>query len=235
MNYIKHTAIKFTKTIRLHNRNINLKNLSAAVSKRNFAVRKYSTSETLLIAFGLYDEAHDSDALSFIDENGIGHIFIDDSMPEQKQLFALAHELGHIQLKHDPQKQGKRQFEREANLFAHYLLDSDYDIKRLFSTIKILIAILCLLFSIVFCLLCYGVFLPKSNSEQPTQHNQVPSQSSAPSNNTSTVFYYTPNGEVYHIYRDCQYIRNSDVVHTTTTKVEGIERICSACEKRSNE
>ncbi|MBO5090166.1 MAG: hypothetical protein J6C27_04575 [Clostridia bacterium] len=81
MNYIKHTAIKFTKTIRLHNRNINLKNLSAAVSKRNFAVRKYSTSETLLIAFGLYDEAQDADALSFIDENGIGHIFVDDSMP----------------------------------------------------------------------------------------------------------------------------------------------------------
>lgn len=232
MNYIKHTAIKFTKTIRLHNRNINLKNLSAAVSKRNFAVRKYSTSDTLLVSFGLYDEAQDADALSFIDENGIGHIFIDDSMPEQKQLFALAHELGHILLKHDPKKQGKRQFEREANLFAHYLLDSDYDIKRLFAIIKALIVVLCLLFSLIFCLLCYSIPNKKQGSEKmQTSSNNLPPYDK---NNYTTTYYYTPNGEVYHIYRDCQYIRNSNVVYTTSTNIDGIERICSVCEKRND-
>ncbi len=232
MNYIKHVSIKFAKNHKLYGKEITLKKLLFAAKQNGYVVKNYSTSAHMMIMLGVYERAMKSSSVAVIEEKGDVYIFIDDSMPEQKQLFALAHELGHIQLKHDPQKQGKRQFEREANLFAHYLLDSDYDIKRIFNIIKILIAVLCFLFSFIFCLLCYDFFLPQANNSQPTQQNQAPSQSSAPSNNTSTVFYYTPHGEVYHIYRDCHYIRNSNNVRATTTKVDGIERICSACEKR---
>ena len=244
MNYIKHVSIKFARTHKLYGKEITLKKLLFAAKQNGYVVKNYSTSEHMMIMLGVYERAKKSSSVALIEGKGDVYIFIDDSMPEQKQLFALAHELGHITLKHDPQKQKKRQFEREANLFAHYLLDTDYDIKRIFNAIKILIAILCLLFAFIFYLLCNEISLPNDANSHPHQQTQAPSQSSnqRPSenssetsnqNNTSAqiVFYYTPYGTVYHLYRDCQYLKNANVVYSTTTKVKDIDRICSACQK----
>lgn len=81
----------------------------------------YSKSYNTLIVFGLYDRANKSKAVATIDQNGNKMIFIDDSMTEQEQMFALAHELGHIVLQHPADGSVKNE-ESEANQFAELLL-----------------------------------------------------------------------------------------------------------------
>lgn len=150
MNYIKHVSIKFAQTHKIYGKKITLKKLLFVAKQNGYIVKTYSASAHMMIMLGVYERAIQSSSVAVIEEKGDVYIFIDDSMPEQKQLFALSHELGHILLKHDPQKQGKRQFEREANLFAHYLLDSDYDIKQLKSAIFYTLGIICFCLSVAF-------------------------------------------------------------------------------------
>lgn len=169
MNYIKHSVVKFAKLIKLDSKKITFKNLTVAISKKNFVVRKYSTSEILLVSFDLFDDAANSDSISCIDEYGIKHIFIDDTIPKQKQLFALAHEIGHIVLNHNPNDTKKHRQEREANLFAHYLLDSNYDIKQLKSAIFYTLGIICFCLSVIFICLANE----KSMTREDQQENNA--------------------------------------------------------------
>lgn len=81
----------------------------------------YSKSATMLILLGLYDRAKNSKAVAIQDDNGNKMIFLDDTLSEEEQMFAIAHELGHIFSEHKPIGAGKHQ-ENEADEFATLLL-----------------------------------------------------------------------------------------------------------------
>ena len=52
--------------------------------------------------------------------------------------------------------------------------------------------------------------------------------------NNNTTCYFTEYGEVYHIYKDCYYLKNSKAVYTTTIGQCRHDRMCSACNRRLN-
>ncbi len=55
------------------------------------------------------------------------------------------------------------------------------------------------------------------------------SASEAPETVDADVCYWTQNGEVYHLYSDCQHIRNSSSVSSGTASESGKERVCRTC------
>ena len=122
MNYIKHKSICFSRQTNLYHEHITLSKLKLASRKNGYIVKSYSTSLAMLIMLGVYDEAKSASSVSTKDTNGNVIIFIDDTLTESKQTFALAHEIGHIVLEHSPQIPKAVQ-ENEANKFAHYLLN----------------------------------------------------------------------------------------------------------------
>ncbi len=100
---------------------MNLAGLKYIARISGCTVFDYSKSYNMLILFGLYEDAKNAKALAMVDGNGNKMIFIDDSMSEERQMFALAHELGHIVLEHTTSDSGRTQ-EDDANNFATLLL-----------------------------------------------------------------------------------------------------------------
>ncbi len=100
---------------------MNLAGLKYIARISGCTVFDYSKSYNMLIAFGLYENAKNAKAVTVLDGNGNKMIFIDDSMSEERQMFALAHELGHIVLEHGKSKSVISQ-EDDADNFATLLL-----------------------------------------------------------------------------------------------------------------
>lgn len=140
-------------------------------------------------------------------------------MSPEKRLFALAHELGHIHLRHKPDDE---QAENEANEFAHLLLNT-WHYKPIDFSMPVIILLLCVIVSLIL-----------SNIFTYINDKLVVEQIAEPITDSS-VCYYTKYGEVYHMYRECYYLKNSNVVYSGTVDTCGKERCCSVCENSKNE
>lgn len=232
MNNIKKSAIQFSKTINLKNKQITYKKLLSEIRKKGYIVKSYSESATLLMAFGLYDDSKEADSVSTIDKDGVPYIFIDGNIADMYQLFILAHELGHIVLKHRKTQSLKKQQEREADLFAHYLLSSGGSNRKNYITITAISGLL------IACIVLITVFITNSNDEKIKTVSAVSENYTASDEaktNDSTVCYFTQYGTVYHIYEDCYYLKNSNRVYCDTIERSHKDRLCSACERRKND
>ena len=233
MNYIKHSVNQCIKSINLNEREITFKKLYSALSKKGFIIKKYSEAGTLLIAFGLYDESKEADSVSALDNNGNPYVFLDDKLPTPKRLFALAHEVGHITLGHkkpiDEEEKSKQ--EAEADMFAHYLLSGKNTPKTNFATL-----ILSVLLSVCIILIALLVFFLPQPQAVPTsvssKNSTIYSSNPSPEINSNTICYFTKYGEVYHIYSDCSYIKNSETIYTSTIGNCKHDRMCSRCRNR---
>mgnify|MGYP005780276401 CR=1 FL=1 len=75
----------------------------------------------------------------------------------------------------------------------------------------------------------------------PSENNNVssfiPNESSDigsvnPNLNETEICYWTKSGEVYHLYSDCQHIKNSSIVFSGPVSESGKERVCRTCYSR---
>ncbi len=248
MNYIKHMAITFAKKNHLYGKEVTFTKLLKAARQNGYIVRTYS-SHTTLIVLDLYDRAKCSNSVSMVDDSGNVMIFLDHKKPKSKQLFGLAHEIGHIILEHPPSEKDKRKYEREADLFAHYLLDANFDRARILNAIKILCCIIFVSLSAIIILLItenstksekinaqtYSQPSTSDSSEHKLPYAQTPSPPAASSPEPieqTTTCYFTESGKVYHLYRDCYHIKNSKKVRTGTVKSSDKPRVCETCKSR---
>lgn len=143
MNFIEHEALKFKTNHLLFNANYN--RLVAICRKKGYIVKSYSTAQSFLIACQMWEKSKVSDAVSVIDQDGNVIICIRDNLPPKKKLFALAHEIGHIELEHA--NNYDENSENEADMFAHLLLESwSVSFKELLPVIILLCVIGILLF-----------------------------------------------------------------------------------------
>ena len=163
-------------------------------------------------------------------------IFYDDALSEDETIFAIVHEIGHIELGHNIDCKHNTRQEKEANTFAHYLLspEKNYNI-----AIKACVISLFICISIIIILVA-----PWRENNQPTSLSDksfnrnaissetVESQSTFTEINSTDICYFTERGEVYHLYRDCGYLKNSKTVMSDTILHCHKGRLCSACERR---
>lgn len=135
--------------------------------------------------------------------NGTKLIFLCESMTNDEKLYALAHELGHIFCNHfsaNSQSVSSVKEEREANEFAHYLLESSLGVKinvLLFKYKKMLTISLSILFiiTVAFSIWKYAI------DEKPYLEE----------------YFKTTNGEKYH-EKDCIIIKDKNNVKRVTEK-----------------
>lgn len=235
MNYIKHSSIKFLQRNHLLGKEVTLERLLKASRQNGYIVKYYSTANMQLVLLDLYDRAKKSSSVSCKDENGNVCIFIDDSMSDDEQLFALAHEIGHIILEHKPveNKKLKGKQEREANLFAHHLITKT-------SPQKISNAINTVLGILIFCALGIMLVVMSSPNKEEVQtvnyhYTQAEKSGEVQQITDSTVCYLARYSTVYHTYRDCSYLKNSETVFESTVGKCGKDRQCSRCAARYKE
>lgn len=219
MNHVKHTAMTFIRKNNLKFHKISLKSLITVAQKNGFIVKSYSECRTIMIAFGIYDEVLNADSVSLVDSKGNVIIFISDSLSEEKQLFTLAHEIGHILLKHCNDTNDKQRQEDEADAFARYLLNK-YLPKK---SITLMSAIITVIFSALFI---------SVNLFQVHSHRTIPASTENNSTSELEMYYYTPSGKVYHLYKDCSYINNAKDVISVRKEDSHKKRICSRCAGR---
>lgn len=227
MNYAEHTAQLFKKRNGISKRNITYNDLLHVCRKNGYIVKYYSTSATIMVVLGVYDMAAGSAAVSAVDENKNVMIFIKDSLPEKKRLFALAHELGHIELEH--KRHNDITAEKEADCFAHFLLAPSRG-----SLMLKLAAAACGAVAIISLLgIVYTVngSIPHSKSSKAA-YGFAASSYEAVSLSESTVCYFAEKGSVYHIYRDCSYLKNTSSVCSDTINHSHKSKICSRCNER---
>lgn len=225
MNFVKHQVIEFKR--KNHLRKVTLKNLLEICHKKGYIVKYYSTSKLIFATLNIWTKAKNADSISIVDSNGNTIIFLRDTFSGEKKLYALAHELGHITLKHEDHSEDYA--EREADLFAHYLLSGTTTSKP-----TITISIICMIISVCFVIIDV-VSVPSSNKISTSALAEIESYQEIDAENTEdTICYFTKYGQVYHLYPDCQYVQNAKYVYTDTIEHSHRERLCSACERRLN-
>lgn len=234
MNYIRHKVKNFIQKSNLQG-NITLSELIKAANRMSVIVKPYSSSKRMLLMLRLSKESNNVPALCVKDQDNI-MIFYDDTLSEDESAFAIAHEIDHIELGHNITGKNNEKQEKEANTFAHYLLTpaNNYNM-----AIKACVISLCICFSIIIILIT-----PWQESDQLTSlsskdftrtaksSESVESQSTSPEINNNDICYFTEKGEVYHLYRDCGYLKNSKTVMSDTIAHCHKDRLCSACERR---
>lgn len=226
MNYIKHKAITFRNKTKLSAKTLTFSGLSLAANKTGYIVKPYSTSAAMMIALGVYEEAMCAASVSVKDNSSNIVIFINDSISADKQLFALAHEIGHIYLGHNSAVP-KAQQEEEANKFANYLLS---DNTNNFSS-KIPLGLF------LFFTLTLSLIMIISQFKPQELLSETSAPVSADTNqylDESVTYYWTDSGYVYHYYRNCQALMHCDNVLSgdLSEAQQEKERLCKFCEDK---
>ena len=122
----------------------------------------------------------------------------------------LLHELGHIYNEHFTAK-GLIHYtgtakEKKANFFASVQLH----LNSVFRTIPCLIILL----------VCTGLMF--GNHSYKSSDKEI------------EIVYYTQNGEVYHLFDDCYYLKNSTIISGSLESCSK-KRICVICEERKKD
>ena len=211
------------------------------VHKQGYNLLPYSEALLLLTALRLDKEAKTAKALSSIDQNGEVTVYFNDKLPLSIQRVAIAHELGHIELNHKHRNLRKDLQEKEADLFAKYLFE-DSDNRFTVSIISLLCLFACILTALLYFIISNNIFTQTDSAASSISNNSVSMQSKAPSTvieqsdtqvTNEQLCFFTENSEVYHLYSDCQYIRNSNNVICDTISHSHKDRLCFACERQS--
>ena len=216
MDYIKHSAIIFRNKNGLAKKKITFSLLCKTARQNGFIVKDYSSSRCLRILLDIYDKSLRANSVTAKDGNGNIIIFVNEKLPAKERTFVLAHEIGHILLQHSTRENS--QYENEADLFAHYLLDYK-------TSNRFLLASLCVVLAVT---LSAGVLFDaiKGDNLYVSESNV---ESTASFVSKTDICYYTEHGTVYHYYKDCSYIKNSKNVITGTISQCGKSKCCFRC------
>lgn len=226
MNYVKHRINTFRKQTKLSTKALTFGDLSLAANKLGYIVKPYSTSKAIMIAFSVYEEGMKAASVSFKDNASNAIIFINDKLSADKQLFALAHEIGHIYLGHNSAVP-KAQQEEEANRFANYLLSNNTN--NLSSRIPFA---LFLFFALTLSLIM--IISPFKSQERSAEPSMAVSADTNQCLDESATYYWTESGYVFHYYRNCQALMHCDNILSGDywKAVEEKERLCKFCEDK---
>lgn len=223
MNYVEHSAISFKFKNRIGGK-VTLKKLSLCCRRNGYIIKSFSESASFLLALGLFSDLQNAKSLSVIDAKGNTLIFLRNGLSANERLFSLAHELGHITLKHRDHSDPIA--ENEANSFAHYLLSARPRYNILLSAAVLLIS----------CSLAVSLLaVPKPPADNTASSISPSHKKESSEQDYNTLCFFTESGEVYHLYSDCSYIKNSKTVYSDTISNCNKDRMCSRCEQRYKE
>lgn len=259
MYNLNKVAHEFIKKHCLLTDSLTVNKIKDIIKSYGFKIYEYGDycheAEELLKRIDASEYAEHTNSFTYYDGDNM-IVFIRAGLGEDDRLSLLLHECCHIYLDHPAtcktiiDTDVKR--EQEANHLAELILSKlnrNIKIKRI-SLPALTIALLLL---VIVCLIGQsidngGYIRPDiSSSENDTQasatpHKQILSDESGaneslsePALTNQSVVYWTESGEVYHLYKDCQHIRDSVEVFAGTIENSEKERCCKTCLSRAEE
>lgn len=147
-------------------------------------------------------------------------IFISQNVDENKMLFLILHELGHIELGHTAEFSQKDPYvaEMEASTFAYKVLNPR---RKGFS-----VSVLCATAITAFLIGLLFSFVP-INQSAISAPSRVETVTKKYQQKTGQIFYITENGSKYHL-KSCQYV-TSDATPVTYSEIQYTHKPCKIC------
>ena len=259
MYNLNKAAQEFIKKHGLLSKNFTVNKIKDIIKSYGFIIYEYgnycSETEEILKKVGALEYSkHTSSFIYYDDDNMI--VFIRKGLNEDDQLSLLLHECCHIYLDHPATYKTiidtdiKR--EQDANHLAELItikINRNVKVKRVllpvFSGVVLSAVIICLIgININNNQVLYEPLTvnSKENNMQVVEQYETPLSSDTSNANVSSikpeftnpsVVYWTESGEVYHLYKDCQHIRDSAEVFSGTTENSEKERCCKTCLSRA--
>lgn len=253
MKKVKKAVSKFWIDYSLYDKNLTLESLNDILISQGFVVIYFGIKnpvevQSVIDNLGVARECEEHDGFTYCSKK-LKAVFVNKSLNDADKFSVLMHEEGHIFLEHFSHsgiiEHTHTRHESEANAFAlmltkkvkrknfyQYLNSLISNVSPL--SVKILIASLILFCSSIYCLIQYSPNKDNDSNQIITESTitQSDDQDVENGNDINSVFYWTEQGTVYHIYQDCYHIRNSENVLSGTLNICGKERCCSACTLR---
>ena len=256
MYNLNKSAQEFIKKHNLLNENLTVNKIKDIIKSYGFAIYEYdgycSYAEEILKRIGALDYSKHTNSFTYYDSDNM-IVFIRKGLGEDDRLSLLLHECCHIYLDHPAtcktiiNTDVKR--EHDANLLAELItskLNRGIKVKRVLLPAFLIVV----LSSVIICLIGININnnyvlyeRPNVSSGEVNMQASVAEQSEAllsdtPNTNVSSSesaivnmssVYWTENGEVYHLYKNCQHLKNSTEVFSGTPENSGKERCCKTC------
>ncbi len=248
MRRIKVLVQNFISEYHLKGKAVSIESITAILRDRKFDIYTYSLADCadvtidLLEHLNVYEYANSVKCFTYVDAK---HkiVFINDDLTSDEQLFLLTREAAHIYLHYSDQKSGiisktDATKEKEANVFASLLLSNLTPLERKFQRLNISFSILT---GGIVCLLLLRLIQPHM---QPTSQTELPSNAQIQQTmntdsakpdiipNPQHTYYWTKAGTVYHIYNDCQHLKNSNEIYSGNVDEAEKSRCCETCHIR---
>lgn len=262
MYNLNKAAHEFIKKHCLLTDSLTVNKIKDIIKSYGFKIYEYgcysSEAEELLKRIDALEYAEHTNSFTYYDGNNM-IVFIRAGLGEDDRLSLLLHECCHIYLDHPAtcktiiDTDVKR--EHDANLLAELItskLNRDIKVKRVLLPAFLIVV----LSAVIICLIGININnnqllyeRPNVSSSEDNTQVSVADQSEAllsdmpnanvpssePSITNMSVVYWTESGEVYHLYKDCQHIRDSIEVFSGTPDSSGKERCCKTCLSRAEE
>ena len=223
--------LKFLRETKLYRKKITPSKVVEILRSQGFEVVEFATAEdTIIKHFGLseYMRHHQSVAYS---DNGRKYIFIKKHITDKDKNLLLLHEEGHIYLEHTA---GKEELihntsvwkEWQANMF--YLTVITVNRFCRYGIYLILIALI-IMIAVLFNNRNIGAITSGGSMDYikniPTETNNNKSAVN------SEIVYYTDEGDTYHLYRACSYIKYVKNVKKGSIEQSKKARCCPECDE----
>ena len=259
MKRIKKAVRKFVEENDLHGRPLTVGKIERIIIGQGFEIVYYDLADLsekaqiLAERLDLRDKYQSRSGFSYCKQD-IKAVFVNQTLNEEDKLSVLLHEEAHIYLDHfyrQGLKETTTQHEKEANLFV-LLLQKELakENKWMLRIIAPTVATL-LLSSVLIFRACApdapkpteGTLLTTSQTEltiPDTSGSDTAPRTPIESVTESTVeidpdiltYYWTQSGTVYHIYADCQHLKNAKSVQSGSLDDSGKGRCCKTCYAR---
>ncbi len=250
MRQIKKSVRKFWVEYNLCEKSLALDVLSEIINTQGFKIVFFDITnppdvQALIETLELHGLCKDRNGFTYYDNN-IKLVFVRRSLNNSDKFAVLLHEEGHIYLEHFFRTGNLRdtsvQHENEANAFA-LLIMRKMKKNKMPHFIKALLYFVSLTLTLSLSTLLIHKMLPPAvvinpvikdatfSSSPSSQAKPSVSDSSEPQTDIHT-YYWTQHGTVYHIYLDCQHLKNSNSVQSGPQNDSGKERCCKTCYSR---
>lgn len=238
---IRKSAIKFVQKYNLNKRNLAIAELRKIIESLSFGVVDYWQSrenepETVLLlkkaqATELY---RFTKGFTYCTEEG-KLIFICADMSTDDTIEVLLHEIGHIVLGH-LETEGiiyntSTQQECEAFYFSQYVRERCRNSGRIKLIKAGSIALAALLLVCTAAVVLHYTTIPR---EAVTEDGKTIVRVSGLGMDAfmQPHYYWTAGGEVFHLWPDCQHLRNSPTIYVGSLEKSGKESCCKTCYKK---
>lgn len=191
--------------------------------------------QDLIDMLNLHDEIQKLKGFTYCNKD-LKFVFVNQKQDDEERLYILLHEEAHIYLKHLDDQNGvcnmSTSQENEARNLTFWIREESQISKanRILRIAAPTASALILVVALTLWACLSGIFEPTDDTALPAgQTGLLASDSTSDAEPSTYTYYWTNSGTVYHMYADCQHLKNSASVQSGSKSLSGKDRCCKTC------